>query len=543
MYLSLAVDGERMSDRRPRFEDDALVADVDNRRVRTERAAFAGCPWYDVTAFGADGDGEGDDAPAIQRVVDAARKDGGGTAYLPPGEYRVRGPVELASGVLLRGEHAGATTLRADGAGYAAIEGFGAVDKPLSDLGIADLAIDCSSLGEEGSYSTGEKCIYAQYVRRCRIAGVYAYGAPATGIGTDFMVDSLIHGCVAENNGRFWEPGRIGANGIGVGAGRYDVETITVSDCHALDNGNNGVMFEAQGPEGEDVHSGLMLAAGCTARGNRIGFRDSGDRRVRFVDCSAVDNGESGVVVSNKDDASHGATEHRIADCYLCDNGGDGIRVAGAAEPARLRIADCTVAGNAGRGIAVDVGGPASDVGVADCDVHDNGAHGFYHVGGGRRIRIDGCSVAGNDGDGIRLEARDGAYEGVAVTNADCVHASGGIQRRGLVIDGDHADARIVANAFSGHREGPVSWSERPAVVRGNVGYRTAASGRATLAHGDRIQHGLAEAPTAVLVNAQSSNRAYPTKVGEEAFEIALEGPDGGAVGVAEPVFWHAIAR
>lgn len=532
-----------MSDRRPRFEDDALVADVDNRRVRTERAAFAGRPWYDVTAFGADGDGEGDDAPAVQRAVDAASEDGGGTAYLPPGEYRLRGPIDLASGVLLRGEHPGATTLRTVGAGYAAIEGFGTVDEPLTDLGVADLAIDCSSLGEEGSYSTGEKCIYAQYVRRCRIAGVYAYGAPATGIGTDFMVDSLIHGCVAERNGRFWEPGRIGANGIGVGAGRYPVETITVSDCHALDNGNNGVMFEAQGPEDEDVHSGLMLATGCTARGNRIGFRDSGDRRARFVDCSAVDNDESGVVVSDKADTSHGATEHRIADSYLCDNGEDGLRVVGAAEPSRLRIADCTVAGNAGRGVAVDVGGPASEVAVVDCDVRDNGEAGVFHTGGGRHVRIDGCSVARNGGDGIRLEARDGVYEGLAVTNTGCVGADERTQRRGLTIDGDHVDARIVANAFVGHGEEPVSWSRRPALVRDNVGYRTTASGRATLAHGDRIEHGLAEASSVVLVNTGSSNRAYPAEVDDESFAVALEGPDGEAIGEAEPVFWYAAAR
>lgn len=197
-------------------------------------------PRYDVTDFGTDGD----DADAIQRAVDAAGGDGGGAVFLPAGEYVMRKAVTVRPGVRVVGAGMGATTVVAEGEGFAAFEGFGSVDEPITDLGFADLAIDCSDLGG-GGYDTGEKCIYLQYVRRCSIERVYAYGAPATGIGTDFMVESLVHGCVAERNGRFWEPGRIGANGIGIGAGRYEAGTVVVSGCHAVDNGNNGVMFEA----------------------------------------------------------------------------------------------------------------------------------------------------------------------------------------------------------------------------------------------------------------------------------------------------------
>lgn len=56
-----------------------------------------------VKAFGAAGDGASDDAPAIQRALDAAHAAGGGTVYLPPGRYRVRSTINVPDGITLRG--------------------------------------------------------------------------------------------------------------------------------------------------------------------------------------------------------------------------------------------------------------------------------------------------------------------------------------------------------------------------------------------------------------------------------------------------------
>lgn len=46
-------------------------------------------PWYDVRAYGATGDGTTDDSTAIQAAIDAAIADGGGTVFLPSGEYNL----------------------------------------------------------------------------------------------------------------------------------------------------------------------------------------------------------------------------------------------------------------------------------------------------------------------------------------------------------------------------------------------------------------------------------------------------------------------
>jgi hypothetical protein len=59
----------------------------------------------DVTAFGAVGDGRADDTEALQAALDAVG-DRGGTVLLPPGAYRVTGPLRPSSNTLIQGTHA-----------------------------------------------------------------------------------------------------------------------------------------------------------------------------------------------------------------------------------------------------------------------------------------------------------------------------------------------------------------------------------------------------------------------------------------------------
>ena len=56
---------------------------------------------YDVTAFGAKGDGATDDAAAIQCAIDQCSKDGGGRVLFPRNHTFLAGPVELKSQVEL----------------------------------------------------------------------------------------------------------------------------------------------------------------------------------------------------------------------------------------------------------------------------------------------------------------------------------------------------------------------------------------------------------------------------------------------------------
>ena len=59
---------------------------------------------YDVTSFGAVGDGKTDDAKAIQTAIDKCTEEGGGVVLLPRGRVFMAGPIQLKSNMELHVE-------------------------------------------------------------------------------------------------------------------------------------------------------------------------------------------------------------------------------------------------------------------------------------------------------------------------------------------------------------------------------------------------------------------------------------------------------
>ncbi|MEO0453259.1 MAG: glycosyl hydrolase family 28-related protein [Verrucomicrobiota bacterium] len=55
------------------------------------------------SSFGTPNDGQGDASSGIQKALDQAGRDGGGTVYLPQGLYRLTEPITIPAGVELRG--------------------------------------------------------------------------------------------------------------------------------------------------------------------------------------------------------------------------------------------------------------------------------------------------------------------------------------------------------------------------------------------------------------------------------------------------------
>lgn len=68
--------------------------------------AMAGCKEtnYNVTNFGARGDGKTDDAAAIQKAIDRCSENGGGTVIFPSSKTFMAGPLHLRSNVCLHFE-------------------------------------------------------------------------------------------------------------------------------------------------------------------------------------------------------------------------------------------------------------------------------------------------------------------------------------------------------------------------------------------------------------------------------------------------------
>ena len=498
-----------------------------------------------VTEYGANGDGTGDDREAIQAAVDDAHRAGGDRVHLPAGDYRIEGPITHRSRVHLVGDGMGATTIRAEGEGFAALEGFGDPDDPLTDIAVESLSVDASGVPGDASYDPGEKCVFYQHVRRCRVVDVHAYGSAATGIGTDMMVDSLVHGCVAEDCGRNFDAARdglnIGSNGIGIGTGlAADAEPVVVADCHARDNGNNGIMFENQATGGHDTehHAGHFFAHGCTAVGNRVGFRTSADRRVRFTNCSAHANEEDGVAVDEKGDmrpedmrSPFPAREHLIGGCHVTENGGRGVHVTGA--DAALDVSNCQISGNGAAGVRVATGGPVADVAVTDCRVFDNGGPGVAFADGGADLRVADCDIYDNaDGDSVGVRFGGDATR---VTVSGChVRGASGVRATGVVFAAGHESAALVGNQF--HDCDPLDADPLPVTVRNNTGLRTESAGTAVAA-GDGetaefvVRHGLDVSPVVRNVWAESPAATGLHVVGADAEAIRVAYADPPAEG------------
>ena len=84
----------------PEIREASYTFALDRLPRRTDAAAF-----YNVAGpdFGAKGDGKSDDTAAIQKALKTAGEQGGGTVFLPNGEYKITAPLEVPSGVELRG--------------------------------------------------------------------------------------------------------------------------------------------------------------------------------------------------------------------------------------------------------------------------------------------------------------------------------------------------------------------------------------------------------------------------------------------------------
>lgn len=147
-------------------------------------------PVFDVTAFGARGDGRTPSADAIQRAIDAAERAGGGTVTLPPGLFLLEKTPLIASRVHLRGvgpatvlrglrppEHRGAALISNKGQQARRYEGA-------HDWGISHLAID--SPDTNGIVITHAARVYVGFIH-----GIDVYHHFVDTAGRDILCEHL----------------------------------------------------------------------------------------------------------------------------------------------------------------------------------------------------------------------------------------------------------------------------------------------------------------------------------------------------------------
>ncbi|MEH0818789.1 MULTISPECIES: right-handed parallel beta-helix repeat-containing protein [unclassified Micromonospora] len=360
--------------------------------------AVAGAPLRcDARRHGLTGDGSTNDQPALAALVDRLGDayDADGRArliYCPPGVYAIRDAATVwRSGVSLMGAGPGATRFMLSNEGNRAqpvplafhtAEQHGASpDRHLAYCVFADFEIDGSGVASS-DYNPLAKGLGLQYVTGGMFRNLFIHHTAATGLGCDFLQDTVIENVRVLECGRMDNGLEMGGAGIGVGIGGWGpIERLTIANCTAVGNATNGIFVEMQ-YAGRPQPRGIRII-GCHSEANRFGISDWGADGLVVTGCTVVGNLEAGFQVSAKGTTGVPGRGGLLTDCLIDGNLRDGVNIGNTPGP-------YTVRGNR---------------------ITGNGRYGYHHqdLGEGNRaiaeeIVIESNDIWGNSLDGIRSD-------------------------------------------------------------------------------------------------------------------------------------------
>ncbi|MGD6933150.1 MAG: glycosyl hydrolase family 28-related protein [Candidatus Bathyarchaeia archaeon] len=276
---------------------------------------------FPVNDFGAVGDGVADDTKALNDAISAAENAGGGVVDFNKGNYKCLG-VKPKSLVTLQGRGWGETIIKGfdKKTDQAIIDGTGYYSQtaPLTEFNIYDLEIDGTDMNRAG-YHYNRKGIGNQWMKNCVFHNLFVHDTPATGIGTDYIINGYFESCLVTKCGT---PGRvgngIGSNGFGIGVSDA-TEVVVFSGCQAIEIANNGFTLEAQITQGV----GYASITDCyTEKCGNSGYSNSGSKGVKIDGCT--DNASNyGVYISSN--AHQPGNQTIISSCQFLNQPSHGI--------------------------------------------------------------------------------------------------------------------------------------------------------------------------------------------------------------------------
>jgi len=342
--------------------------------------------------------GVSDNAPALQALVDTTAAAGGGLIQLPNGAFNFLSGVNWRSKVGLIGS--GATVLLPQGqfsggviqqlsngpitAGPTAL----ATAVPLTDCLFERFEIDGSGYTNTTS-SISSKGMFIIYMQRAIFRNLYIHHCIGTGLGCDFLDDTLIDGVIAHNNGRLWSTSTVfgGQSGIGIGTGWKGVETVTISNCHTNNNGNYGVFVETQEGTSQTMYPRGARMVANYAEANRIGFGNKGSGGTTFSACEAQANVD-GFVLNGL------AIDDLLTGCISENNTRHGLYIPN--HQGTVQVAGGRFRKNTGVGIRADNQASMKGFHVTGAQVSRNGLQGVVLGGGIENYSVKASTVQDN---------------------------------------------------------------------------------------------------------------------------------------------------
>jgi len=338
----------------------------------------------------------------IQSLVDKINKNGSGTIYFPAGTYSLAESIVMKSNVSIQGDGEHLTIFKPRGRVPAFIGGNkNDYTSAITNVNFCDFSIDgeLQSLSST-PYNSDIKGIHIVFLKNVTFRNLLIKNTGATGLGCDFFQSGLIENVRAENCGRLVDltaSSAPGASGIGIGTGAFmeGIETLTISNCHAINCGQNGIFIERQfqptGGFNTDHPVGTTII-GCTARGCRIGFGTSGNDNLTFIGCTAYGN-------------HHANYAYDIGTMNRTGSFGKFVKFIGciSKKAGKFMPENYPLYSGDANGYGWYVKGNYDGIELTNCDSTDNLKDGFFVKAGLKNLYINGGRFADNAENGINL--------------------------------------------------------------------------------------------------------------------------------------------
>ena len=273
---------------------------------------------FNVTEYGAKGDGVTDDRAAIQACVDAAHAAGGGTVVFPAGTFIVSGQSDptlgcilLYDNIVVAGAGMGQTTIKLQDGWNGPVTGMfrDPYNAGTSNITVHDLTIDgnrANTTGKVDGWFSGtapgssvqDHNITLDHieVKDCggygfdpheqtvglTITNCISHGNALDGFALDFQIDATIANNVAYGNDR---------HGFNIVTSSHDMQ---FTDNSAYDNGAVGVMIQ-RGSTDVPVPNNIVITGGSFYDNGKDGIQINKANNVTIDGADLHGNGQRGV--------------------------------------------------------------------------------------------------------------------------------------------------------------------------------------------------------------------------------------------------------
>ena len=329
------------------------------------------------------GDGETDDAPALNALVTYINSVGGGILFLPKGTYMVDSRVYWKSNVSLVGEGIGLTILKPRqaagvGVGFAAIswQGFTA-SNPMVNCTFRDFTIDGDEMNIT-SYTSYPKGINIHYVKDCIFRDMVIKNTCATGLGIDNLSNVTMDNIHCYNCGRSFVPSgteaNVGGAGLGIGTETMNSEGFIIRNCICDGCGNYGIFLEDQS-SGDFPDESYIITGNIVRNGRNHGIVVKGGSKTIVANNTVYDNANDGIAVLENNGF---LTEHIKITNNLCINNGNGFRLESNGQCKDIYVSDNVFTEN---DYGVVINSPAEDLEIMRNTIKDSAYTGVKMAG------------------------------------------------------------------------------------------------------------------------------------------------------------------